>query len=151
MNYIQEAEKRLRYYHDLERSIDQINKRLSKLNIHGPTGLSGITAKYEITGIHAAKADDTYNTLYEYQQLVESRERTREEIQEIDAVLNEISVEEDCKHFGPILRMWYIERRPKEDIACEIGYSVRAIYDIRAEAIRKFAVRILGIKALNAI
>ena len=53
--------------------------------------------------------------------------------------------------YGKVLYAWYVKRIPREDIDKEIGYSRRQVYNIKDAAIRKFAVRILGIKALNAI
>lgn len=150
MNYIQEAEKRLRHYRDLENSITQMNKDVARIIARSsPSELNAVAM--DITGIHCSKVDEAYNVLYELQTLRESIERTEQELEVIKNILKDISSEKDCHLYGKVLYLWYVKRTDKDDIAREIGYSRRQLYNIKDAAIRKFAVRILGIKALEAI
>ncbi|MDF2571533.1 MAG: hypothetical protein K0R55_3137 [Sporomusa sp.] len=48
--------------------------------------------------------------------------------------------------------MWYVERLDKEEIAERLGYSSRqSVYDMRNRAIKKFAVALFRVAALEAI
>lgn len=150
MNYIQEAEKKLWHYRDLESSVDQMNKQIAKIiNRSSPNELNAVAM--DITGIRSSKIDEAYNVLFELQTLRDSVEQTMQEIADIEEILKEISLEKNCHLYGKILYLWYVKRMEKEDIARETGYSRRQIYNLKNEAIRKFAIRILGIKALGAI
>lgn len=150
MNYIHEAEKRLWHYRDLEHSIGQMNRDIARIvNRSSPSELNAVAM--DITGIRGSKVDEAYNVLYELQILRNSIERTTQEIAVIDEILKEISREKDCHLYGKVLYLWYVKRMEKDDIGKEIGYSRRQLYRLKDEAIRKFAVRILGIKALDAI
>lgn len=150
MNYIQEAEKRLRHYRDLINSIEHMNRDIAKIiNRSSPSELNAVAM--DITGIRCSKTDEAINVLYELQTLKESVEKTNQEITDIDEILKEISREKECHLYGKVLFLWYVKRKDREDIGREIGYSGRHVNRIKDEAIRKFAVSILGIKALEAI
>jgi DNA polymerase/3'-5' exonuclease PolX len=150
MNYIQEAEKRLRHYRDLENSIEQMNRDIARIvSRSSPSELNALAM--DVTGIRSSKVDEAYNVLFELQTLRDSINSTTEEIADIKDILKEISREKDCHLYGKVLYLWYVKRAEKDDIAREIGYTARHVYRIKDEAIRKFAVRILGIKALDAI
>lgn len=150
MNYIQEAEKRLRHYRDLENSITQMNKDVARIIAKSsPSELNAVAM--DITGIRSSKVDEAYNVLYELQTLRESIEQTEQEIESIKSILEDISQESECRHYGRVLYLWYVKRAVREEICQEVGYAERQIYRIKNDAIRKFAVRILGIKALDAI
>lgn len=150
MNYIQEAEKRLRHYRDLEKSLEQMDKDIARIiSRSSPSELNAVAM--DITGIRFGRQDEAINILYELQMLSESKMDTEEEIKEIAELLKEISQEPGCSLYGKVLYAWYVKRMDKDNIAKEIGYSRRQLYNIKNEAIRKFAVCILGIKALDAI
>lgn len=150
MNYIQEAEKRLRHYRDLEKSLEQMDKDIARIiSRSSPSELNAVAM--DITGIRSGRQDEAINILFELQTLSDSKIQTEEEIKEIADLLKEISQEPDCSLYGKVLYSWYVKRMEKDNIAKEIGYTVRHVYRIKDAAIRKFAIRILGIKALDAI
>lgn len=150
MNYIQEAEKRLKHYRDLKRSVEQMDKDIARIVSKAtPSELNAVAM--DLTGVRGSSDDDTYNILFELQTLTISKRKTEEEIESIDNILKDISKEHDCRMFGKVLYMWYVKRIPKEEISKETQYSIRQLYRIKDEAIRRFAVRVLGIKALEAI
>lgn len=152
MNYIREAENYLYYYHDLHKSLQQIESQISRLIAKaGPKDISAVCYE-QVKANPSPHQDETINVLFQLQKLIENRERTKQELEKIDRILDEISQDPGCELYGEILRKWYIERVPKEDIAEELGYSSRqSIYDLRAKAIRKFAVRLFGIGALEML
>jgi len=151
MNYIQEAENLLLHYNDLYKSLGNIEKQINQLvDLSRPKELSAITLN--MTGVNVGKIDDTFNMLYKLQNLRECREKTIVEFDKINEVLEDISSEKGCDLHGKVLKMWYVDKLPKDDIAEMIGYSTkRSVYDIRDKAIRKFAVVMFGIKALETL
>lgn len=146
MNYIREAENYLYHYADMKKSLDRLEKQISELVAKaGPQDIKAMV--FEETGIHQhSQHDDAINILYKLQTLIENRKRTEEKLKEIDELLDAISQDEGSEFYGTVLRKWYIEQVPKENIADEIGYSSRtSIYTIRARAIRKLAIQLFGI------
>jgi hypothetical protein len=154
MNYIKEAENVLWYYNDLYRSIENIDREIARVvRKQGPSNLTAIAI--DITGVSGGGGqDEAINMVYKIQTLTGNRERTQTELGEVDRILNDISQEPGCEYYGRVLRKWYIERVPKEEIAKQIGYSPssrRSIYDIKGKAIRKFAVTLFGIEAVKIV
>ena len=151
MDYIREAENYLRYYRQLQISLDHASREIARL-MHGPSGIR--TAVIDMTGIRAQKPHDTLKQCYQLQQWQAMREQTRFEIERLDEILNSISAEPGCERYKEILLLWYVEKMDKDDIARELGYSPNSkesIYGIKNKAIRKFAVALFGIRALQAI
>jgi len=149
MNYIREAENYLYHYRDMKKSLDRLEKQISELVAKaGPKDLKAIAL--DATGIRNTQQDEAINILYQLQVLIENKKRTEEKLKEIDKILDSISKDEGCELYGKVLRKWYIEQMPKEEIAEQIGYSSRtSIYTIRARAIRKLAVQLFGIGAVE--
>lgn len=150
MNYIEEAEKYLKYYSDMYIGLKEMDRQISRLLIKSGPGGYKSPALLDPTGVKSSDQDDAINTIFKLQKLIENRNKTEQKLKEIEKHLEDISKDEGCELYGLVLRRWYIERRSKEDIAEEVGYSSRqSIYTIRAEAIRKFAVRLFGIGAVE--
>lgn len=153
MNYIKEAEEILKYYRDLNRSVDHMGYELAKLIVHNaPSHLSAISL--DITGIHGSGGEDdnTYNVLYKIQVLSESREKTRAELEIIKMELEEIEQDPECENFGKVLHEWYILGTRKSEIKDILGYSsMQSVYGVRNKAIRKFAIRHFGLDAMKVV
>lgn len=152
MNYIKEAENYLHYYRELQKSIKTMKRELSRLFEQQEPKTVKAT-QYDITGIPGMmQQDEAYNVLFKIQKITDSIRTTEKAIKEIDIILDDISIDEGCELYGLVLRMWYINKIPKEEIAEEVSYSSRqSVYDIRNKAIRKFAVRLFGLEALKMI
>lgn len=151
MDCIREAENRLWYYRDLLRSVDYAREQIGTLmSIGAPRDTSAV--QLDPVGIRASKPHDTLNIMYQLQRWTEIRDKTLAEIEKIDLVLDDISKEPGCERFGDILKMWYVEKMNKDDIANDLGYNQRrSVYELRNRAIKKFAIRIFGLEALQAI
>ena len=150
MNYIKEAENRLTYYRDLQRSIDEMTRRIARLVAKaGPEQLKA--AALDDVGLRSGRHDTTMNVILEIQKLQESLQETQKGFIEIDAILDEISQGAGCENYGNLLRMWYIQRVSKEVIAEHLSCSIRKVYYDKDAAIRKFAVRIFGMAALKIV
>ncbi|MEN6567174.1 MAG: hypothetical protein ABFC57_12840 [Veillonellales bacterium] len=108
----------------------------------------------DVTGIRASKPQNTLNQIYQLQKWQEMRERTMVEIEKIESSLAGICADPGCERYRDVLYMWYVEKIDKEEIAVAIGYSEssrKSIYEIKNKAIKKFAVALFGIEALEAI
>ena len=159
MNYIEEAEKYLRNYRHLRGSVDTMRRERERLiGKARPRGEENMAIALDAVGGGrggkggGGEYDEAINLIWRIQGLTESIAETEEKLKEIDVLLEEISEGDGCEFYGMVLRAWYIDSVAKEDIAAEIGYESRtSIYTIRNRAIRKFAVRVLGIRALEAI
>lgn len=152
MNFIHEAENRLRYYRELHRSLEYMDKRISQLISQSkPKELSAIS--YDDDRVSGGKKQaEAIDVLGEIQTLVRAKQETEEVLKKIDDTLEEISLQPNCELYGLVLKLWYIEGRTKEDIGKEIGYSsIDKIYKIRNRALKRFAVLLFGIRGLEAI
>lgn len=68
---------------------------------------------------------------------------TKDKIDEIDSVLQQLDPQD-----AELLRLWYIERKSKEEIAAQVNYASRtSIYDLRNKAVAGFAVLYFGADA----
>ena len=150
MNCIREAENYLRYYRELHQSIKHADNMIKKLMYQtAPNEMSAVSS--DVTGIRAGKPINTLNQMYELQMWQEIKGRTMIEIEKVDSILNSISQEQGCEYYKDILFMWYVQKKDKEEIAEEIGYTERHLRRIKNEAVKKFAVSLFGIVALEAI
>ncbi len=150
MDYIREAEKKLWHYRDMKRSLEWQEREISKLKWAGAP--MGITAM-NLDGMPKGnKADEMINIAFELKAYLEMKAATEEEVSIIDNILDEISKDKGCERYGEILRLWYIDGLKKEKVLEIMNYgSLTSIYDLKNEAIRKFAVNIYGSTALKAI
>lgn len=151
MNCIREAENYLRYYRELNHSLGHADRMIGKLVSQGwPKDLTAVSM--DVTGVRADKPVNTLNQMYQLQKWQEMRERTQEEIDRIEVSLQGICLDPGCDRYRDILFMWYVEKRDKEDIAESMGYSHRqSAYEIKNKAIKKFAVALFGVMALEAM
>lgn len=151
MDYVKEAEKKLHYYRTLYQSLEQMDRQIARLvERAGPKTLSAMVL--DESGIRGAGVDETVNILYQIGVLQDSKADTLKELEQVDNLLGMISAEKGCERYGPTLRAWYIEKKSKETIAHELGYSgFQSVYPIKNEAIKKFAVLLFGIRAFRAV
>lgn len=153
VNYVKEAEEILKYYRDLNRSVDHMSHEINRLIGHNaPSDLNAVAM--DITGVHGSGSEDdnTYNVLYKIQVLSENRDKTQGEMELVNWILHEISQDQGCEEYKNILMHWYVHRTPKEEIKEIFGYSSKqSVYNLRDHAIKKFAVRYFGIDAMKAI
>ncbi len=149
MNYIREAENVLRYYRDLYRSIEHMDREIARLiRQAGPSDIKAIVVDEQLgSGRH----DETINILFQIQQLSENRAKTESELKKVEDILDDISRQAGCEKYGIVLKKWYVEGQPRHEIAKELGYTERHLYRIKSRAIRKFAVSLFGIEALKVV
>lgn len=153
MDCIREAENYLRYYRELRKSIEHADRMIGQLMWQtAPKTLGAVTM--DVTGIRSSQPFDTLNQIFQLQKWQEMRELTLTEMGKVEDVLNTICQDPGCERYKDVLIMWYVEKLEKEDIARSIGYSEtsrRIVYEIKTNAIRKFAVALFGVTALQAM
>lgn len=150
MNCIREAENYLRYYRELRQSIGHADRMITKLKWQSAPREVG-AVNMDVTGVRAEKPINTLNQMYQLQKWQEMRELTQVEIDKIDEQLDFLSSEPGCEQYRVILTRWYVDKHNREDIADELGHSLRNIYRIKEQAMQKFSVMLFGIEALKAI
>ena len=155
MNYISAAEEYLRNYRHLAGSVKTMRRERGRLiGQAGPSGVSNMAVSIDAVGGGkggGGEFDEAINLVWRIKELTDNINETEKRLAEIDGLLEEISEGEGCEFYGRVLQAWYIEGVAKERIGEEIGYQERNIYYLKAKAVRKFAVRVLGIRALEAI
>lgn len=163
MDYIREAENKLKEYKLLERSLDNMAAEISRLKWMGAPRDTG-AMKLDTLGIHGGmKENDALSIACAIAYCKETRVMSQREIQRINTNLNHISRELGREDYGDLLRLWYIglrEKDPETDIIgyrkvtveeiCEIlkysAESRRYFYDRKKDAIRKFAKAYWGVR-----
>ncbi|WP_333594382.1 hypothetical protein [Anaerospora hongkongensis] len=151
MNCIREAENYLRYYRELSQSLGHADRMIKQLKQQGAPREVG-AVNMDVTGVRAGKPVNTLNQIYQLQRWQEMKERTQEEIEKVEEELSGICLDPGCERYRDLLHMWYVEKKDKETIADELGYSHRqSVYEIKNKAIKKFAVALFGVMALEAM
>lgn len=151
MNYIEEAEKYLKSHRDMYRGLNNMRKERAKLiGQAGPKGYP--EADYTQPVVEGGKdRDDAYNLLFTIKVLTDKIQKTEKQLEDVERILGEISQDEGCELYGDILRKWYIDRVPKEEIAQDARYCKRNIYKIKDKAIRKLAINLFGLDAVSVV
>ncbi len=146
MNYIKEAENYLYHYRDLKISLTNMKKQRDKLiQNNGPKDISSVGL--DITGVSGGnRQDEAINVLYQIQSLTKSMKDTEDKLIEVDEVLDKLE-----KLDATLLKMWYIGREDKKEIASMLNCTERHLYRMKDAAIRRFAIHVLGINALTAM
>lgn len=146
INYFKAAEKVLLERGHLEKALENLERRKERIiERGGPSELSGVD--YSKTYVSTAAAGDALSTCLELVEAVREIETTRGTIGDIDRVLEQLDAAD-----AALLRAWYIEGRPKEDIAENMAYSSKtSIYDLRNKAVSAFAILYYGAGALASI
>lgn len=149
MDYIREAEKYLINYRGLKYSLNSMNKEINKLKWSGsPQEISAMSLDSMPKGNPVQ--DDMINIIYKLKCFTDMKESTKERLDEIDLILE--SLDNEFGNYGKVLKLWYVERKPKEEIALELNYSERkSVYNLKDKAIRKFAIRLFGLNALAVV
>lgn len=145
INYFDEAEKILRSRSALEQALKNLERRKERVIAKSaPAELPTIDFSKGYTSRQIV--NDALSECLELAEVMREISFTRETLSEIDDVINQLSPEDIT-----ILRLWYIERKPKEAIAEELNYSsTTTIYDMRNKAVSRFALLYFGAGALSS-
>jgi hypothetical protein len=163
MDYIELAEKKLKEYRLLERSIDNMTAEIHRLKMAGaPKPISAIS--YDNFGIRGSnKQNEAINIACAIADYQEIRLLNQKEIKRINANLNFISRELGKEDYGELLRLWYMGLREQdpdtgfieykkisvEEICERLQYSAgsrRYFYERKDDALGKFAKAYYGVR-----
>lgn len=142
INYFDAAEKTLQSRATLDTALKNLERRQERImRHHAPSGYPSPDLAKQYTS--AKNVNDALTDCVELAVVVREIRRTQEKIEEIDGVLRQLDPQD-----AELLRLWYIERRSKDDIAAQINYASRtSIYDLRNKAVACFALLYFGADA----
>jgi len=146
INYFAEAEKTLRARGYLESALGNLTRRRERIiSESAPSGYPSpdFSKPYAST----SAVNDALSACVELAEVEREVALTKKTIAEVDTVLGQLE-EADAR----ILRLWYIERKSKDEIAEEVVYtSASTIYDLRNKAVAQFALLYFGAGALASM
>lgn len=152
MNYIKEAEDILKNYRKLKDSIENLENRKNHILYKSRPREPG-AIDYSQPSIQKQNySDDTINQICEITQINNQIKETEADMQVVEDILKQIKKEDNILEKFLVLK--YIEK-PKENlgrISKELGYSEdsnHTIYTIKNKALREFAIRYFGSKAIK--
>ena len=139
INYFEAAENTLRSRPSLEAALKNLERRKERIIRHAaPSEYPAFDMSKPYTSTKAV--NDALAECVELAEVMREINATQEKADEIDGVLRQLEAAD-----AELLRLWYIERRSKEDIAEQVNYSSRtSIYDLRNKAVAAFALLYFG-------
>lgn len=139
INYFDAAENTLRARGMLETALSNLERKKERILQYGaPSEYPSADMSKPYTSSKAV--NDTLAECVELAEVVREITITREKIEEIDRALGQLDGED-----ARILRLWYIERKSKEEITESVSYSSRtSVYDLRNKAVANFALLYFG-------
>lgn len=148
MDYVREAIEYLKSYNDLARAKENLMTDIRELK--AVTGeISANLDGMPHGGGGSGYDDRVINKLYRLQVAEENYKETVKNMTKIEKVLDDLNEGFDNELHGKLLRMWFIENKTKEDIADELFISVRHVFRIKNQAIRRLAIQLFGIRVIK--
>lgn len=146
INYFKSAERVLSERGNLSRALENLLRRKARLiSAASPQGLPIID--FSRPYVSGGGANDALTDCLELAEIMREIKITKETIEEIDRVLSQLEPAD-----AALLRSWYIERKPKDEIAEELEYSSKtSVYDLRNKAVSSFAILYYGAGSLASI
>ena len=139
INYFDAAVNTLRARGMLETALSNLERKKERILRYGaPSEYPSADMSKPYTSSKAV--NDTLAECVELAEVVREITITREKIEEIDRALGQLDGDD-----ARILRLWYIERKSKEEITESVSYSSRtSVYDLRNKAVANFALLYFG-------
>ncbi len=146
MNYFKAAEDILYSVSSLEKSLKNLESRRQFLIESGkPQNVGAIDNSKPFTDSHYVS--DTLNELLEFAECSRNIDITKKQIEYIYEIIEQLSDEHKT-----LVKLWYIEQRPKEQIAEAIFVeSSTTVYNLRNKAVMQFAILYYGASAMLSI
>lgn len=146
INYFAEAEKTLRARGYLETALENLTRRRERIIAESaPSGYPApdFSKPYAST----SAVNDALSACLELAEVEREVALTKRTISEVDTVLAQLEAED-----ARLLRLWYVERKSKDEITAEVCYSSSStIYDLRNKAVAQFALLYFGAGSLTSI
>ena len=146
INYFEASEKLLTSRGSLEASLKNLARRRERILARSaPAGYPSPDMSKSYTSVGAV--NDALSACLELAEVTREIQRTEEVIADVDRVVSQLEPDE-----REIVRLWYIERRSKDEIAEAVNYaSTTSVYDMRNKAVAHFAVLYYGAGALASV
>lgn len=146
INYFEAAEKTLRARGLLETALGNLERKKECILRYGaPSEYPSADMSKPYTG--AKSVNDALADCLELAEVMREIQVTRDKVEEIDDVLAQMD-EDDAR----ILRLWYIERKSKDEITKAVCYSsTSSLYDLRNKALVRFALLYFGAGAMPSM
>lgn len=146
INYFEAAEKTLRARGLLETALGNLERKKERILRYGaPSEYPSADMSKPYTG--AKSVNDALADCLELAEVMREIQVTRDKVEEIDDVLAQMD-EDDAR----ILRLWYIERKSKDEITEAVCYSsTSSLYDLRNKALVRFALLYFGAGAMPSM
>lgn len=146
MNYFKAAEQVLSSVPDLERSLENLERRKERLLKEGsPRGVK--EPDFDKPFVDVRYVNKTLSEALSLSECARCIERTRSELDEIRAVIEQLPDE-----LRRLVYLWYIEKRPRDSIMEELAMSSpTTMYSKRNQAVGRFALLYYGSPALGSM
>jgi len=152
MNYIKESEEILKNHRKLNTSLNNLYIRRNKIIKSGfPRELMGTS--YDKPDVqHMDYSESTINEICEVMEINAQINETKEEMQLVDDILEQIKKEDEI--LEKFIKLKYITEYKKSmrEIAKKLHYSENSnhtIYDIKKKALKEFAVLYFGVRGIK--
>ena len=130
----------------LETALGNLERKKERILRYGaPSEYPSADMSKPYTG--AKSVNDALADCLELAEVMREIQVTRDKVEEIDDVLAQMD-EDDAR----ILRLWYIERKSKDEITEAVCYSsTSSLYDLRNKALVRFALLYFGAGAMPSM
>ena len=146
MNYFKAAEQVLAAAPTMVRARENLERRKARLaGKDCPRDIGALDYDKPFVDSHAA--NDALSDLLDYATVCRQLADTEAALQLIDDILDQLEPEK-----ATLLRLWYMDRLPKERIMERLYISSpKAVYSLRNRAVAEFALLWFGADALHSI
>jgi DNA-directed RNA polymerase specialized sigma subunit len=148
MNYIREAIEQLEEYNRLRCSLANLKEEIQDIKSTMPDAKAIVIDDMPHGSGPSSPDFEIVNKLYMIQKKTEEYKHTDRAIRRINRILESISNEKGCEQYGKLLKLWFIDKWDKIDIATELECTERHVYRLKGQAIRKFAIELNGIDVI---
>lgn len=146
MNYFKAAEQVLSSVPDLERSLENLERRKERLLSEGsPRGVKELD--FDKPFVDTRYINKTLTEALSLSECARCIKKTRSDLEEIRAIIEQLPDE-----LRRLVYLWYVQKKPKEEIMQSMDvYSNSTIYAKRNKAVAAFALLYYGSPALGSI
>lgn len=146
MNYFKAAEQVLSSVPDLERSLENLERRKERILSEGsPRGVAELD--FDKPFVDTRYINKTLTEALSLSECTRCIDKTRSDLEEIRAIIEQLPDE-----LRRLVLLWYVEKRPRDSIMEELNIaSPTTLYNKRNNAVGKFALLYFGSPSLGSL
>lgn len=146
INYFEAAENTLCARGLLETALSNLERRKERIIQYGaPSEYPSADMSKPYTS--AKTVNNALSECLELAEIMREIKDTRDKIEEIDDVFEQMDADD-----ATVLRLWYVERKSKDEIAEAVSYaSDTSVYNARNRAVCRFALLYFGAGAITSV